>query len=294
MRKPLTYEDKQTLARYISRWKEQGVYKGYLKMYVENNRKRSYDDFLFIMMLYYFIMKKKKLVPLTMTLAREVAKDMKEQARFDIKEGTKDKEEAELPDASEEAIDEAMRVDAYNCSFDEYMELKLADDAQRAMVRVRGDMVATDTFHQELFQEIMKDMAKEFVHWRLTAEGRSVMSGSVVQSVRSFANRIYLWFIRQWEALRRRYGRNILFVAEMDDRTTRMCRSLNGQRFRAHGLNTFRRYSAYQNREVRYSCFGMVAGLNLPPITDHFHWCRSRIVFMESEGENAEEEERSS
>lgn len=272
LRKPLSHEDKQTLSRYIERWKAEGVYTGYFKMYAENSRKRTYDDFLFIMMLYYFIMKKKRLVPLTMRLAENVAKDMKKQAETDTK--------AKLPDASKEAIDEAMRVDAYNATFDEYMDLKLTEDASRAMVSVRADMQTSDTLSKALFQAVVLGFANEFVNWRVNKQERVIMSGSIVQTIRSFANKIYVWFLKKYEEHKRKYGKNILFIAEMDDRTTPMCRSLNGQRFRLEGKNVFKRYSASAGKVVKVRCKGLVAGLNLPPITDHFHWCRSRVIYL--------------
>ena len=70
------------------------------------------------------------------------------------------------------------------------------------------------------------------------------------------------------------------FVAVMDNRTTDMCRSLNGQVFNVNGWNTFKRYSDYSKGERKYKCFGFVLGLNLPPITDHYHYCRSTIQYV--------------
>ena len=31
---------------------------------------------------------------------------------------------------------------------------------------------------------------------------------------------------------------------------------------------------------VKYRCYGLVTGLNLPPINDGFHWCRSWIIYL--------------
>lgn len=69
------------------------------------------------------------------------------------------------------------------------------------------------------------------------------------------------------------------FVAVMDDRTTKMCKSLNGQVFSVYGENTFTRYSAEDDAMRTYTCKGLVEGLNLPPISNHFHWCRSTIIY---------------
>lgn len=58
------------------------------------------------------------------------------------------------------------------------------------------------------------------------------------------------------------------FVAVEDEVTTKMCHSLNGQRFKVHGWNEFKRYSKTNDSIVKYRCYGLVTGLNLPPIDD--------------------------
>ena len=72
----------------------------------------------------------------------------------------------------------------------------------------------------------------------------------------------------------------VRFIAEMDEKTTPMCRSLDGQIFNVHKQNTFTRYSAMAGNEIEVTCRGLVAGLNMPPISDHFHWCRSTLTYQ--------------
>ena len=70
------------------------------------------------------------------------------------------------------------------------------------------------------------------------------------------------------------------FVSVRDEKTTKMCNSLNGQRFKVHDWNEFERYSKSNDTIKKYRCFGLVTGLNLPPINDGFHWCRSTIKYL--------------
>ena len=74
----------------------------------------------------------------------------------------------------------------------------------------------------------------------------------------------------------------VKFIAVEDESTTKMCESLNGQIFNVHDWNTFYRYSKTNDRITKYKCFGLVRGLNLPPIDDGFHWCRSTITYQVS------------
>lgn len=70
------------------------------------------------------------------------------------------------------------------------------------------------------------------------------------------------------------------FIAVEDKVTTRMCKSLDGQIFNVHDWNEFKRYSATNDTIVKYRVYGMILGVNLPPIDDHFHYCRSTITYQ--------------
>lgn len=72
----------------------------------------------------------------------------------------------------------------------------------------------------------------------------------------------------------------VRFIAEMDKRTTDMCETLNDQVFSVNDWNTYQRWSAADNKMVVYKTFGLEAGANLPPINNHFHWCRSTITYQ--------------
>lgn len=74
----------------------------------------------------------------------------------------------------------------------------------------------------------------------------------------------------------------VKFVAVEDKATTKMCRSLDEQVFSVHDWNEFYRYSATNDRTTKYRCYGLIVGLNCPPIDDHFHWCRSTLQYLEN------------
>ena len=74
-------------------------------------------------------------------------------------------------------------------------------------------------------------------------------------------------------------GEQVRFVAVRDDRTTKMCKSLDRQIFNVKGKNTFTRWSDSDKSMRTYTCEGLVVGLNCPPVTNHFHFCRSTIIY---------------
>lgn len=72
----------------------------------------------------------------------------------------------------------------------------------------------------------------------------------------------------------------VRFIARIDKRTTEMCETLNDQIFYTDKMNTYQRYSDYDGKVVTYYTKGLVLGENLPPINNHFHWCRSTITYQ--------------
>lgn len=72
----------------------------------------------------------------------------------------------------------------------------------------------------------------------------------------------------------------VKFVGIEDKVQTKMCGSLNNQVFFLNDWNVFRRYSDAVGATVEYTVFGLEVGLNLAPITNHIHYCRSSISYQ--------------
>lgn len=75
----------------------------------------------------------------------------------------------------------------------------------------------------------------------------------------------------------------VKFIAILDGNETEMCHSLNNQEFYINKENVFDRYYGETQKDLRIErirCKGLVLGLNLPPISHHFHWCRSTIQYL--------------
>lgn len=75
----------------------------------------------------------------------------------------------------------------------------------------------------------------------------------------------------------------VRFIAITDGKETDMCHSLDGQIFYIDKENVFDRCYGETQKDLkiqRIKCNGLVVGLNLPPISHHFHWCRSTITYQ--------------
>ena len=98
-------------------------------------------------------------------------------------------------------------------------------------------------------------------------------SGVITDLGRQLWNEMYLKPYRDEDV-------QVRFVAEIDRATTEMCKGLDGMLFYTKRWNRYYRYSALDKRDVLYTTFGLKAGENLPPINNHFHWCRSTITYL--------------
>ncbi len=107
-------------------------------------------------------------------------------------------------------------------------------------------------------------------------------SGAIENMTESYCNLAYLQSGKDNDV------RQCRFIAVIDKRTTEMCESLDNQLFYLDKMNTYQRYSDVDGRMVTYHTKGMVLGENLPPIMNHFHWCRSTITYI-IDDENMEE-----
>ena len=110
------------------------------------------------------------------------------------------------------------------------------------------------------------------IHRILKVNGNK-FSGGLDDATRNVSNEAYTF-----EPENR--NQRVRFIAEMDERTTEMCRSLNNQIFNTVDENEFIRYSDSAKQNVKVKCKGLVQGLNMPPINDHFHWCRSTLTYQ--------------
>ena len=100
---------------------------------------------------------------------------------------------------------------------------------------------------------------------------KATFSGSLDNQISFLVNQTAL------QAMKDQGCTQVQFIAVMDEKTTKMCDSLDGQIFDIYKKNNYTRYSAEDGKKVEYTTVGLETGANLPPINNHFHYCRSTI-----------------
>lgn len=96
-------------------------------------------------------------------------------------------------------------------------------------------------------------------------------SGSLDNQIAFLVNQVAL------KSMKDQGCKKVQFIAVRDEHTTKMCQTLDGQVFNIDETNTYSRYSAEDGKNIIYTTKGLETGANLPPINNHFHYCRSTI-----------------
>lgn len=77
-----------------------------------------------------------------------------------------------------------------------------------------------------------------------------------------------------------------LFISDLCEHVTLMCSNMHLYKFKVDDWNSFDRWYGETAKDLkieRIKVKGLVLGINLPPITHHFHWCHSTIMYLKPE-----------
>lgn len=268
--KPISKREKDRLDRLISEYKEKGLltgYFGYKARSIYSKKKVTYLEMLEIMLMGCYIEENNTLDEYNNLLFYEVCKDSYEQGIKDIEKVKKIKPISfKLP-----ILYTILNIPIFNSTVEDYLyllELTNSDELlKEVLINIQlGKELNIDS---KLYEELLKKQDK-----RLISINDDKLSGGIVNIVENITNEAYLQAGIDSDIDKCR------FVAEMDKRTTKMCESLNNQIFNVNGINKYQRYSEIDKKVVLYETKGLVLGENLPPINNHFHWCRSTITYQ--------------
>ena len=265
---------KRAFKRKVSNWQSQGIVKGYFKFKLDNLNKYTYANILDLCIYAIYAMCEKEIFEYSKELFVTVANDCYDQAKDEHPNPP-----VTIPDILTWAyIYKWLKV--LNIPFEEYLQsltLTAHDEMfSKCIQAINGDKILT-------WEELEKLLNRQSN--RILNINEDKFSGTLDDMSRRTGNKAYIEPFPNARAL---------FIAEMDEATTRMCASLNGQIFNTKDTNVFRRYSDSQKNIVEYEVEGLVEGINLPPIDDNFHWCRSTIIYQvdDKEDEKPEKQEK--
>lgn len=243
----------------IEFWTAKGLNKGYLN-YLINSHTWTYKSVLELLLNGLYCEQIKQIKTVSYDVFSISAVDVYTQS-------VSDRQESIYPFLTLTAILALARMPVVQTTYIEYIEALMYTQATEMENFILVDQMQSI----EINVDALRVLILKQCH-RVLKVNEDKFSGGLDDATRTVANQAYV--------LNTPEDQKVRFIAEIDERTTKMCRSLSDQIFYVHQENVFKRYSHQSGGIVEVHCNGLVQGLNMPPITDHFHWCRSTLTYQ--------------
>ena len=271
---------KKRINTYIEQWKEQGLLKNnnYFTALANNIYRRTRvknSEILELLIYSAYIEEQNK-------LEEQEKQIMYEDANYYYQEGIKEVEKKKKPSILEMALFLAL-LDQPNYSgfnWKQYIETTIQYNAQQIYkqviynIQMQKDLEIDSSEFQTIINRqnnqklnINNDKISGAVDLQMIglnnlAKIEGIIEG-VCRKLEKPKDKIKKLFERQ------KIDIKVRFIAVEDEKTTKMCNSLDGQIFSVNKMNIFKRYYGNNSKELKLRtvhCKGLVLGLNMPPI----------------------------
>lgn len=271
--KYITPKTREKFERQVEEYKEQGILTGYFGYNVKNLLSKSKIkniDMLEVLLQGCYMLEMKSINDLEMNLFQETANEVYTQGRQEV-EPTKKRKSYIVPELLITSILALPNSRGY--IWTDYKEATAEYNASEIRRQVLINMYQNKPLdiNDYEFSNIIEKQNKRYINKKKDEQQEDKYSGMLDDELTGLANQMLL------KAYEDAGVSKVRFIATIDDKTTEMCDSLNNQIFYIGEMNTFKRYSKNAGRIIEAQVYGLQLGVNLPPINDGFHWCRSTI-----------------
>lgn len=266
LNKTILTKDYDRLTKLITEWEKAGITDNYVAYKISKRKKHpNYSEYLELMLLMTYSMYMNKVYKGSKETFKAISEDAVNKAKQEMNR------EPILPFIlTWTLIEKYLIVTTLNMKLKAYLQLLCQYNWQEAYRLFVQTKQAPNSF--KTTERAIADLLSKQQHRIININGDRE-SGVMVDVGREVWNRMYIEPYREENV-------QVRFIAEMDRATTKMCRSMDNMLFYTNDWNRYYRYSDMDGRDVLYTTFGLVTGENLPPINNHFHWCRSTITYM--------------
>lgn len=270
---------KKRINTYIEEWKDKGLLKGYFGTLANGIYKKTRvknSEILELLIYGAYTEEQSKLQETELSTFKDVANHYYMEGQEEVNKTLSNKKKVSvIPDAIFLALLDMPNAKGYVWS--QYIEAIIKYNADQIYRQVTIDLQQQK--QPDIINDIYQNIIKRQGDVRLNVNGDKI-SGDVDLTLIGINNKAKLEGIYSFDDKAK-----VRFCGINDEKQTDMCKSLDNQEFYIHDWNEFYRYSKANDSIVKYRCYGLVLGLNLPPINDGFHWCRSYIIYLPSNTE---------
>lgn len=272
LNKPISNNQRKKLSRIVDEWKQLELLKGYFEykvIEILNKRYITNQEMLSILLWGAFVKERNQLDEYEEVLFTEIGQDLYKQGIDEIKPTKKKKWSLTWEYIWSMLCLPNVKGSSW-ITYIEALALTNAQEIERQTI-IQLQQNKKPNIEDEVFKNILKKQQNRYI-----SINDDKISGALDSQVVEIANKSLL---KAGEDVGQKKLR-ARFIAEIDDRTTKMCDGMNGMLFYVNDWNRFYRYSDDDKRDVLYTIKGLEVGANLPPINNHFHYCRSTITYL--------------
>lgn len=272
LNKPISNNQRKKLSRVVDEWKQFELLKGYFEykvIEILNKRYITNQEMLSILLWGAFVKERSQLDEYEEVLFTEIGQDLYKQGIDEIKPTKKKKWSLTWEYIWSMLCLPNVKGSSW-ITYIEALALTNAQEIERQTI-IQLQQNKKPNIEDDVFKNILKKQQNRYI-----SINDDKISGALDSQVVEIANKSLL---KAGEDVGQKKLR-ARFIAEIDDRTTKMCDGMNGMLFYVNDWNRFYRYSDDDKRDVLYTIKGLEVGANLPPINNHFHYCRSTITYL--------------
>lgn len=272
LNKPISNNQRKKLSRVVDEWKQLELLKGYFEykvIEILNKRYITNQEILSILLWGAFVKERSQLDEYEEVLFTEIGQDLYKQGIDEIKPTKKKKWSLTWEYIWSMLCLPNVKGSSW-ITYIEALALTNAQEIERQTI-IQLQQNKKPNIEDDVFKNILKKQQNRYI-----SINDDKISGALDSQVVEIANKSLL---KAGEDVGQKKLR-VRFIAEIDDRTTKMCDGMNGMLFYVNDWNRFYRYSDDDKRDVLYTIKGLEVGANLPPINNHFHYCRSTITYL--------------
>lgn len=272
LNKPISNNQRKKLSRVVDEWKQLELLKGYFEykvIEILNKRYITNQEMLSILLWGAFVKERSQLDEYEEVLFTEIGQDLYKQGIDEIKPTKKKKWSLTWEYIWSMLCLPNVKGGSW-ITYIEALALTNAQEIERQTI-IQLQQNKKPNIEDDVFKNILKKQQNRYI-----SINDDKISGALDSQVVEIANKSLL---KAGEDVGQKKLR-ARFIAEIDDRTTKMCDGMNGMLFYVNDWNRFYRYSDDDKRDVLYTIKGLEVGANLPPINNHFHYCRSTITYL--------------
>ena len=275
--------DKKTKDRvntYIEEWKDKGLLTGYFGVLAKNiyNKTRVKNSEILELLIYgAYIEEESKLKEQELNIMYDEVNYYYQEGQQEVNNTLQKKKKKPL-DILKWSIFLAMldQPNAKGYVFEQYIQATIQYNAQQIYRQMTIDLQQQNEI--DITNDIYQNIIKRQSNSRLNMKAGKATSGDVDLTLIGLDN-----LAKSQGMTRIDRNAECLFISDLCEHVTDMCANMHLYKFKINDWNSFDRWygeTAKTLKIERIKCFGLVLGLNLPPITHHFHYCHSQIMYL--------------